>query len=104
MNSYHSELLRKNVRRRLSEDAYTIGIFDELNTRNDKCFVCLEDFSKENTICQLTDCRHAFHEACLKQMVQYNPVCALCKRTISTFEDIDTPPCDTQDNSLVSPT
>lgn len=88
MNSYHNnELLRKNIKRRLSEDAYSIGPYSELKCPNEKCFICFEIFESEDKICKLTICNHGFHETCLQQMVQYNPICALCKSNINTFED-----------------
>lgn len=88
MNSYHNEMLRKNIKRRLSEDSYLTHSFDASKCRNDKCFICLELFENGDNVCSLTTCQHSFHEDCLKNMVQYNPVCALCKADINTFEDI----------------
>lgn len=89
MNSYHEEILRKNIKRRLSEDSYTIHKYNPENCRNDKCFVCLENFEMGSEICQLSPCNHVFHEHCLKEMIQYNPICALCKVKIDTYEKED---------------
>lgn len=87
LNSYHDEMLRKNVKRRLSEDSYRIDKYNQETCRNEKCFVCLEIFKKDDSICVLSPCHHVFHEDCLKEMVQYNPICALCKVNIHTFEE-----------------
>lgn len=87
MNSYHTELLRKNVKRRLSEDSYRIGTYSTETCRNEKCFVCLDTFEKDAPVCLLSPCNHVFHEACLKEMIQYNPICALCKMGIPTYEE-----------------
>lgn len=90
MNSYHNEMLRKNVKRRLSEDSFRFDKYNPETCRNEKCFVCLELFEKDDCVCLLSPCNHVFHETCLKEMVQYNPICALCKVDIHTYEDSKT--------------
>lgn len=87
MNSYHTEMLRKNAKRRLSEDSYRLGTYNTDTCRNEKCFVCLDVFENDAPVCLLSPCNHVFHEACVKEMVQYNPVCALCKIGIPTYEE-----------------
>lgn len=87
MNSYRNEMLRKNIKRRLSEDSFRIEKYNSETCRNEKCFVCLEIFEKDDCVCLLSPCNHVFHESCLKEMVQYNPICALCKVNIHTYDE-----------------
>lgn len=80
MQTYHQELLRKNEDIVVSE-TYPIVPFPEAPTRNNRCFICMEDFLQTDEVLVL-GCEHLFHVHCIQSAVQYNPKCPLCKVAI----------------------
>jgi hypothetical protein len=80
MQTFHQELLRKNEDIVVSEN-YPIVRFPEAPTRNNKCFICMDDFVETDEVLVL-GCEHLFHVHCIQSAVQYNPKCPLCKTSI----------------------
>lgn len=89
MSTYQDEHYKKNTKRNLSTTSWNMLKYRKEHGKNEKCFVCMEDFKTEEELFELTKCNHLFHEDCLKEMVKFNPICALCKKPIDTFEDIE---------------
>lgn len=89
MSTYQEEHFKKNIKRNLSRSSWNKRKYEKCHGKNEKCFVCMEEFKQEEELFELTKCSHLFHEECLKEMVKYNPLCAICKKTIDTYEDIE---------------
>tara|TARA_Y100000389_G_C17464866_1_gene524643 strand:- start:3445 stop:4566 length:1122 start_codon:yes stop_codon:yes gene_type:complete len=47
----------------------------------DKCTICLDDFSQENPAVKLFNCKkgHYFHKVCIKKWLMKTPICPVCK-------------------------
>jgi hypothetical protein len=43
------------------------------------CAICLDDFQKGVDCCVLSSCKHVFHSSCLKQWLELNLACPLCR-------------------------
>lgn len=80
MSTYHHELLRRDDRLVIS-DKCTRHPFSSEAHRNSRCFICMEDYEKEEEILLLT-CRHVFHPSCIGNAVMYNSQCPLCRSPI----------------------
>ncbi|KAB5534625.1 hypothetical protein DKX38_017711 [Salix brachista] len=50
------------------------------------CAICLEDFQKGVDCCVLSSCKHVFHSSCLKQWLEVDLTCPLCRNY--TFDDM----------------
>ena len=52
------------------------------------CVICLEDFAENDgkAIAELK-CGHIFHEECLKEWVQKNDICPMCRSPILQDND-----------------
>lgn len=82
METYHEELLRKNENQNISSRDYQIVVFRQGEYRNDKCFICLEDFTEEESPLLQLDCKHIYHKSCIEEAVHYNSHCPLCRSDI----------------------
>lgn len=45
------------------------------------CSICLENF-KDADRAVITNCRHTFHETCIRSWLQYNPTCPICRSAV----------------------
>ena len=52
------------------------------NEDNNSCSVCLDKYSNDRLVCQLT-CGHVFHIDCISQWFQRSFTCPLCRMSIS---------------------
>ncbi|KAG6756451.1 hypothetical protein POTOM_039880 [Populus tomentosa] len=43
------------------------------------CAICLDDFQKGVDCCVLSSCKHVFHSSCLKQWLDLNLTCPICR-------------------------
>lgn len=72
-------LIRKNeTELDISEQRY-----DTTEQNFDECVVCRDAFEKPDTPVTVLPCGHIFHPGCLREWGRYNPVCPMCKRSIS---------------------
>lgn len=55
--------------------------YDPTQIRMTQCSICITDFKKGDMVCKL-DCKHAFHDECIRQWGKYKPECALCRTQI----------------------
>ncbi|KAF9666780.1 hypothetical protein SADUNF_Sadunf16G0264200 [Salix dunnii] len=46
------------------------------------CVICLDDFQKGEDCCVLSSCKHVFHSGCLKQWLDKNQSCPLCRNSV----------------------
>jgi hypothetical protein len=56
-------------------------------TDNYECAICLDslDNLEGNKIIQLNNCNHQFHESCLKQWIDKNNTCPLCRTVVTSL-------------------
>ncbi|XP_027343193.1 probable E3 ubiquitin-protein ligase RHA4A [Abrus precatorius] len=58
-------------------------LFDEdLRTRDSVCCVCLGEFELKEEVLQIPDCKHVFHVSCIRNWLQSNSTCPLCRCSI----------------------
>jgi len=50
------------------------------------CPICLEDFNEKLPILQTKSCKHAFHTQCLKEWLDVNRNCPLCREDLAIQE------------------
>lgn len=50
-----------------------------LNSKQDACAICLENFKQEEILLNLPSCEHSFHKTCLDKWLQYKKICPLCR-------------------------
>jgi hypothetical protein len=67
--------LKPNFKSKISNTIIDIETSD-----NDICSICLNHFTKRGSI--LNNCKHIFHKPCLKEWLNYNKSCPLCRRVI----------------------
>lgn len=103
METFQNELFRRDRSVSISEE-YKRKRFNPEKHRNHKCFICMEDY-KDKELVILLDCGHIHHPACIKQAVQFNTICPICKEPIKikTTEPISQSAVDTSDTSSSSP-
>jgi hypothetical protein len=46
------------------------------------CSICLENYKNEDCCVMPNNCKHIFHENCLKIWIDQNEVCPLCKQNM----------------------
>ncbi|KAJ6776300.1 RING-H2 FINGER PROTEIN ATL51-LIKE [Salix koriyanagi] len=46
------------------------------------CVICLDDFQKGEDCCVLSSCKHVFHSGCVKQWLDKNQSCPLCRNSV----------------------
>jgi hypothetical protein len=49
----------------------------------DSCSICFEKFQSENSVVQL-DCKHLYHETCIRRWGRRKPNCPMCRQIIPT--------------------
>lgn len=54
----------------------------KLPTEKKDCVICLQDYKNEEEIITLP-CTHLFHAACIKDWLQRDKSCPICKFTIT---------------------
>lgn len=69
---------KEEIELNISEQRY-----DTTEQNFDDCTVCREAFDKPDTLVTVLPCGHIFHPNCLREWGRYNPVCPVCKRSIS---------------------
>lgn len=61
----------------------------ECQCRSTQCYVCLEDFDKDNEdeMIRNLPCEHAFHTKCIDKWFENAPTCPVCKRDMRDVLD-----------------
>jgi hypothetical protein len=49
--------------------------------RETKCSICLEEFSRGETVCELP-CKHIFHDACVREWLRREATCPVCRKVL----------------------
>ena len=74
--------LLKSIENKYRSQITSYEFKEENNSKNTAdCAVCLEYFENADSILQ-TGCKHEFHEACLKEWLNDNGTCPMCRRNI----------------------
>jgi hypothetical protein len=55
--------------------------YDSNRFENAQCSICITDFKNNDKVCEL-NCKHIFHDECIRQWGKYKPECALCRTQI----------------------
>jgi hypothetical protein len=53
---------------------------------NPTCSICLEDYGNLNAVSKTKTCGHLFHTQCLKNWLQVNRNCPLCRQDLGTID------------------
>ena len=62
-----------------------LGPFSCTDDRDTECRICTEPLQKEQMICVL-ECKHLFHEECVRKWGRVKPSCPVCRQAIATAE------------------
>ena len=83
------ELMIRLLTCKLSDDKkkttlfYQTYAFDNTKPLAKSCAICLTDFADKESIC-LSRCQqlHVFHEKCISEWLERNPICPMCRANI----------------------
>lgn len=50
---------------------------------SESCVICMKEFKEGETCLALTTCNHFFHPDCIRQWLINNPICPLCRLSVS---------------------
>lgn len=56
--------------------------FKEGSLLNSNCTICLDDFSNNEKLVELTQCRHTFHKECINTWLDTKQTCPNCQHNI----------------------
>lgn len=56
----------------------------QFSDTSQECPICYEPFDSTRKI---TNCHHAFHDHCIREWLQRQPTCPLCKQSITIITD-----------------
>lgn len=84
-NRYGNPPASKKILESIKIDKLTDNSSEIKNQSN--CLVCLEDFQVEESVIKL-DCKHCFHDNCLKDWLNKHNTCPVCRLELET-DDID---------------
>jgi hypothetical protein len=79
LQSYQNDILKKNEQITITNEKHVT--YNDSESRNKKCFICMEDFNSEESLLQLK-CLHNYHTNCIREAVKYNNKCPICKDII----------------------
>jgi len=48
----------------------------------ESCIICYEDYSKEDNIKELKNCKHIFHKDCINTWLNVNEICPICRNKV----------------------
>ena len=57
--------------------------YSKISEGKTDCIICFEEFQPNNSVIQL-DCKHLYHEACIRRWGKMNPTCPTCRQIIPT--------------------